>query len=247
LTKSTQLKNTNLDKKILGIVGGIGPETTSKFYLELIEKSRMVCDSYPSIIIDSISFPFSLEEEIIQESKNENKIFPILKESIARFNKIGVNLIVIPCNTVHVFIDGLRKESNVPIISIIDETIKRIKDGNYRNVGLLASKKTIDSKLYEIPMKKNGTNIILPTDKEQKEISKIIIETIRNKITEKRKNVIKEVIKNLIKRGSDVVVLGCTDLQIILNNYEFDVELLDSFEILLESTFQRIMKKGELK
>jgi len=215
--------------------------------LELIKKSRMVCDSYPSIIIDSISFPFSLEEEIVQESKNENKILPILKESIARFNKIGVNIIVIPCNTVHIFIEDLRKVSDVPIINIIDETIKRVKDGNYRNVGLLASKKTIDSKLYENPMKKNGINVILPTSKEQNELSKIIVETIRNKLAKNRKNVIKRIIKNLIKRGSEVVILGCTDLQIILNKHEADVELLDSFEILLESTFQRIIEIGGSK
>ena len=207
----------------------------------------MVCDSYPSIIIDSISFPFSLEEEIVQESKNENKILPILKESIARFNKIGVNIIVIPCNTVHIFIEDLRKVSDVPIINIIDETIKRVKDGNYRNVGLLASKKTIDSKLYENPMKKNGINVILPTSKEQNELSKIIVETIRNKLAKNRKNVIKRIIKNLIKRGSEVVILGCTDLQIILNKHEADVELLDSFEILLESTFQRIIEIGGSK
>jgi len=215
--------------------------------LELIKKSRMVCDSYPSIIIDSISFPFSLEEEIVQESKNENKILPILKESIARFNKIGVNIIVIPCNTVHIFIEDLRKVSDVPIINIIDETIKRVKDGNYRNVGLLASKKTIDSKLYENPMKKNGINVILPTSKEQNELSKIIVETIRNKLAKNRKNVIKRIIKNLIKRGSEVVILGCTDLQIIMNKHEADVELLDSFEILLESTFQRIIEIGGSK
>jgi len=231
--------------KRLGIIGGMGPETSSEFYLKLIEMSRKACDSYPSIIMDSISFPFLLEEDIIQKSKNENKILPILKESIERLNKIGVDFIVIPCNTVHIFIDDLRKESEAHIISIIDETIKKIKNRGYKNVGLLATKKTIDSKLYENPMRKNGINVILPTRKEQDEISRIIVEILRNEVTEYSRNAIKRIIKKLMKRGSKAIILGCTDLQIILDKNGIDVELLDSFEILSESTFNRIIRMGK--
>jgi len=181
--------------KRLGIIGGMGPETSSKFYLELIERSRKFCDSYPSIIMDSISIPFSLEEDIIQKSKNENKFLPILNESIVRLNKIGVDLVVIPCNTVHIFIDDLRKESDAPIISIIEETLERIKERGCKNVGLLASTKTIDSKLYENLMRKNGINVILPTRKEQDGISRIIVKILKNEVTENDKNVINRIIK----------------------------------------------------
>lgn len=229
----------------MGIIGGMSPETTSKFYLNIIKKSRKHCNSYPSIIIDSVSFPFSLEEAIIQKSENENKILPILKESIKRLNKIGVDFIVIPCNTVHIFIDELKKESDAPIISIIDETIKKIKKRGHKNVGLLATKKTIDSKLYENSMRKNGINVILPTRKEQNDISRTIVEILRNEVTDNSKNAIKKVMKNLMRRGSESIILGCTDLQIILNKDEFDAKLLDSFEILSESTFNKIIRMSK--
>src|SRR3989344_8382167 len=114
--------------KAVGIVGGLGPETTSEFYLDLIRKFRENTDTYPKIIIDNLSFPFYLEEEIIIKSTNEQKILPFLKESISRLNKAGSDFIVIPCNTVHIFIDELRKESLVPIMSIIDETIKFLEE-----------------------------------------------------------------------------------------------------------------------
>ena len=101
--------------KAVGIVGGLGPETTAEFYLNLIKKFRQNCDTYPLITIDNVDFPFYLEKEIIEESVNEEKILPFLKESIRRLNKVGSDFIVIPCNTVHIFIDELRKESSVKI------------------------------------------------------------------------------------------------------------------------------------
>jgi len=229
---------------MVGIIGGMGPETTSKFYLNIIKRSRKHCNSYPSIIIDSISFPFFLEKEIIQKSKNENKLLPILKESIKGLNKLGVNLIAIPCNTAHIFMDKLKKESKAPIISIIEETVKTVKERGYRNVGLLATKKTIDSKLYENVLMENGINVILPTVEKQNDISRIIVGILQNKVDNESKKTLRKIIKNLIKRGSEAIILGCTDLQIILGEDSFEVELLDSMEILAESTFQRIVNLG---
>jgi len=227
--------------KRLGIIGGMGPETSSKFYLELIERSRKFCDSYPSIIMDSVSIPFSLEEDIIQKSKNENRLLPLLKGSIKKLNKLGIDFIVIPCNTAHIFIDELKKESDIPIVSIIEETVKIVKERGFRNVGLLATKKTVDSKLYENVLIENRIDVILPTEEEQKNISRIIIRILQNKAYNEEKKSLKRIIENLIKRGSEAIILGCTDLQIILAQDEFEVELLDSMKILAESTFQRIV------
>ena len=108
---------------VFGIIGGLGPESTCNFYLNLCSKFRKNSNSYPSIVIDNVSFPCKLEREIIQKSKKEEELLPFLKESIRRLNKAQVDFIVIPCNTVHIFIDELRKESSTPILSIIDETI----------------------------------------------------------------------------------------------------------------------------
>jgi len=228
-------------KKIVGIIGGMCPETSSKFYLDIIRRSRKHCNSYPAIITDSISVPFSLEKDLVQKSKNENRLLPLLKGSIKKLNKSGIDFIVIPCNTAHIFIDELKKESNVPIVSIIEETVKIVKERGFRNVGLLATKKTVDSKLYENILIENRINVILPTEEEQKNISRIIIRILRNKAYNEEKESLTRIIKNLIKKGSEAIILGCTDLQIILALDEFEVELLDSMKILAESTFQRIV------
>jgi len=234
-----------MKKKTVGIVGGLGPETTSEFYLNIIQKFRKNCNSYPSIMIDNVSFPFYLEKDIIQESRNEDRLLPFLKESIKRLNKTRVDFIVIPCNTVHIFIDELRKESSAPILSIIDETIKTIKEKNYKKVGILATAKTIDSKVYENPMRENNIQVILPTDNEQEEVARIIVKILKNNISEKEKGLLKEIIEKLILRGSETIVLGCTDLQLLIKQEDFDIEIIDTFEVLIDCTFKKMIKGDE--
>ncbi|MBI2579248.1 MAG: amino acid racemase [Candidatus Aenigmarchaeota archaeon] len=225
--------------KSVGIVGGLGPETTAEFYLELIKKFRNNGDSYPSIIIDNVPFPFHLERDIIQNSVNEGRLLPFLKESIKRLNYSRVDFIAIPCNTVHIFIDELRKESRAPILSIIDETISAVKENNLEKVGLLATAKTIESKLYEIPVENNGIKVILPEKDEQEEISRIIVQILENRVSDDDINTMEAVIRNLKGRGSEAIVLGCTDLQLVLKN-DFGVQIIDSMEILLESVYHQM-------
>jgi len=231
-----------MKKRSVGIVGGLGPKTTSEFYLEIIKKFRNNCDSYPSIIIDNVSFPFYLEKNIIQKSRNEELLLPFLKESIRRLNKVQVDFIVIPCNTVHIFIDRLRKESSAPILSIIDETIKTIKEKNYKKVGILATTKTIDSKLYENPMRENNIQSILPTKNEQKEVAKIIFKILENNVSEKEGSSLRKIIEKLILGGSKTIVLGCTDLQLIVKEKDYNIEIIDSMKVLLDSTFNKMIK-----
>ena len=230
-------------KMSVGIIGGLGPEATSEFYLGLIKRSRKNCGSYPRIIIDSISFPFSLEEEIIQKSKNEYKILPYLKDSVNKLNKIGVDFIVIPCNTVHIFIGQLGKLSRAPILSILDETVKAVKAEGYKKIGLLATTKTIDSKLYETPLVENKVDVVVPEKSEQATVAKIILKILDGTAEkEDRKNLLK-VVDNLVERGSECILLGCTDIQSILNQYHLKTKLIDSLDVLASATFDNLMGK----
>ena len=225
--------------KTIGIIGGLGPETTAEFYLNLIESARTHCSRYPSIIIDSLSFPFSLERDIIQHSKNEEKLLPALKSSVERLNRAGADFIAIPCNTVHVFIGELRDYSQVPIISIIDETLAAANKRHYERVGLLATTKTIDARLYDMASKKYKIDVIAPTNAEQNGISRTITKILECDTSDKDKELVKSVVDSLEQRGAEAVILGCTDLQLILKQKDVGVELIDSMKTLADAVFKR--------
>lgn len=161
-----------------------------------------------------------------------------MEESIRRFNGAGTDFIVIPCNTVHIFIEKLQKISVVPIISIINETVKYAKQKNYKKVGLLATTKTIQYELYQKPLAEEGISILLPKEIDQEKISKIIIRILRNSAEKSDKIILNNIIKNLEQKGCEAVILGCTDLQLIAKQ-KFSIELIDTMKILADSVFEK--------
>ena len=226
--------------KCVGIVGGLGPETTAEFYLNLVRRFRSSSYIYPSIVIDNVSFPFHLERDIIQNSVNEGKMLPYIIKSIKRLNDSRVDFIAMPCNTIHVFIEELRRESTVPILSILDKTIESVRNNGHKKIGLLATTKTIESKLYETPLKNSGIETIIPRKKEQNKVAEIILRTLEGRALNQDRNLIEKIIKNLGDRGSEAILLGCTDLSLIVKK-DIGIDILDSTEILLESVFREMM------
>ncbi len=222
-------------KPTIGIVGGLGPESTSKFYLKLIELARENSVSYPSLVIDNVAFPFYLEKEIIVHSKDEEKLFPFIKESIIRLNNAGASHIVIPCNTVHVFIESFRKVSSVPVISIVEESVKEIISNGFKCVGILGTTKTVDSEIYQKELSNKKIKFIIPSNESQNTLSSLIVNILEGK---KNCNGIKKIANELVFQGCDCLLLACTELQLVISKTDFDVKVLDTMDVLSKKTFE---------
>ncbi|OGI14898.1 hypothetical protein A3K63_01685 [Candidatus Micrarchaeota archaeon RBG_16_49_10] len=233
--------------KTVGVIGGLGPETTAEFYIYLINKARKFNVSYPAIVIDNVPFPFSLEDEIIKEEKNERKMLPYLLESVRKLNKTGVDFIVMPCNTFHIFLSEMRKASKVPVLSIIDETAKMVKSNGFKKVGLLATTKTIQSCMFQDTLGNGGLEVITPSDEDQKEVSGIEIKILRNAVSVRDTNRMKDITRKFVENGADAIILGCTDFQLILNEKEFEVKMFDSMKILADATFEYMAESKNLR
>lgn len=229
--------------KSVGIIGGLGPETTAKFYLEVSDYFRKNSRLNPKITIANCAFPLELEEEIILRSKNEAKLFPFLKESVARLNKAEMDFIVIPCNTAHLFINELRKLSEAKILSILEEMVKEVKKRNISTVGILATSKTVESGLYQKALEKEGIGCVIPSKKSQKVLSECVLEILESKSDQKTKNKIKNIVQQLIEKGAEIIFLACTDLKLAIDKRSLPVKYIDSFDILSKATIKTM--KGE--
>jgi aspartate/glutamate racemase len=124
----------------------------------------------------------------------------------------------------------LKKHTKLPFIDLIEETVKKAK--NYANVGILCSSKTRDERLYD---KYLGEKIIYPSIEEQKKVSGIIINIIRNRQTKKDKEYLDLLIERLIQRGAKKVILACTDLSIIANK-----NTIDTTEVLIKAVLREM-------
>src|SRR3989338_6727859 len=105
--------------KKVGIIGGLGPETTSEFYLDLVFSCQKKDRTHrPSIIIASVPLPYKIEEA-------------------KRLEKSGADFIVMPCNSLHIFIKEIRNAVKIPVLSIVEETVKFLKKNKFKKVGIV--------------------------------------------------------------------------------------------------------------
>ncbi len=227
--------------KRLGIIGGQGPETSAKFCIEINRLFKQKTDCQPDLVLENLPISEEVEQRTIQGEKNE-KMFLLMKKAVERLNKAEVDFMVIPCNTVHVFIDELRSIANVPILSIVEETARVCKKKHFKKIGVLATTLTRKEKLYETVFKKEKIKIIKT---ENNKIDRLVLKILSESITENDKELFLKQIKKLQQDGAEAIVLGCTDLHLLLNKEEKqDIPLLDTCKVLEEATVKKLLYRS---
>lgn len=228
--------------KTVGIMGGLGPDTTTKFYLQIISAfSRLSVPIRPQILIYNVPLPIQIEKEAITEAKGEEKCLPFLIEAAKTLEKGGVDFIVMPCNSLHVFIEEIRRAVNIPVLSIVDETVKFLQSQNCKQVGLLATQIIIDRKLYKNKLGAFGIREIVLCDQDQSKIGQIIYHLVMGNSTEEDKDALDNMINDLIGLGAKTIVLACTDLQLLVLTHK-DAEIIDTMQILLDATIKKMLE-----
>jgi len=220
--------------KTIGIIGGLGPRATSEFHNLLIsiceKKYNAIQDSdYPPIIIYEVPIKGFDQKGI----DNNKKVLEALKKGITTLENANVDFIVIDCNTVHLFIDALRKSTKIPILSIMEEIVKIVKL-KYKKVGLLGSQTTIEKGLYDKYL--TEIEIIHPTAVQEEKITKIILKVMGGTNTKDEKNEIQSIIREMKSKGAEAIIIGCTELSIVVKHELFDIPIIDSSEVLANKT-----------
>lgn len=228
--------------KAVGIIGGLGPETTANFYLEVVfssfEKNK---ESRPPMLIWNVPLPYKIEEDLITKAIEEERYVPYLVDAAKRLEAGGADFIVIPCNSVHIFIEEVRKAISVPVLSIIEETVQFLKENQITEIGILATSATIRKKLYDYKLKENGITPHAPKDEDQSRMGSIINHLVHSKHNENDKKELLQIIDNLSSNGLKTIILACTDLQLLVPVYA-DVKIYDTMEILAQATVREILK-----
>ncbi|MFZ5753087.1 MAG: aspartate/glutamate racemase family protein [Bacillota bacterium] len=225
-----------MSEKIIGILGGMGPEATANFFLKIIKATPVEKDQdHLRIIIDSNPKIPDRTSAILGHG-------PSPVETMVRTGKnlasLGVNIGAIPCITAHYFFDEVQKELPFPLVNALEELNKRIKTSypHVEKIGVLATTGTVKSKLYDKHL--SSYTIIYPDDSSQEKIMKAIygINGIKNGNTGiYPKCLLVQAGFELIERGSQALIAGCTEIPLVLKPEDFPVPLLDPMEVLAES------------
>jgi aspartate racemase len=227
--------------KTVGIIGGLGPETTSEFYLEIIfsayEKNKV---NRPPVLVWNVPLPYKIEEDLITKAEGEERYIPFLVEAAQRLEKGGVDFIVMPCNSLHIFIEDIRKAVKIPVLSILEETAKFLKQKSINEVGIIATSTTLNGKLYEKCLSDVGIKQVTPDDFQQAKIGKVINNLVLNRHNNGDRQEIQSIIDGFSQNGVKTVILACTDLQLLIPKHD-EVTIYDTMKIFAEATVKYLL------
>ncbi len=224
-----------MKKKIIGILGGMGPEASANIYKNIIkvtqQKYGATQDSeYPPVLLYSLPIDGFDEEGV----KDADLVKKQLMSAVQRLEQAGSDFIIIACNTVHVFYEEMQSAISIPILNIVEHTAKYVSDRGLKYVGVLSSSDTRKTGLYQTALERENVKSELVSDIEQKELDEVILHVMGGRQNDEDVIKMKNIILNLSRKGVDAVVLGCTELPLAINQIQTDVILIDSNKVIAE-------------
>lgn len=226
--------------KTVGIIGGLGPQTTAEFYLELIFSSYKINKtSRPPILIWNVPLRYRIEQDLITQAKGEERYLPYLIDAAKRLETAGADFLVMPCNSLHIFVDDIRAAVSIPVLSIVEQTAAFLQAKRIKQVGLLATTTTVERKLYERPLAKCGVRIVLPDGLAQASIGKIINRLVRGTHTNADREKILAIVRQFSKRGVKHAILACTDLQLLIPDHP-SLKIYDTMKLFADATVREM-------
>ena len=202
-------------KKVLGVIGGVGPMATVDFYRKVIELTDAACDQeHIHILIDSNSQVPDRTKSILA---GDDLPVACLSDSIRRLEAAGADLLVMTCNAAHFFFDELQKISSVPFLNMIELTAQEAKRLGFSSVGLLAVDGTLYSGIYERACEKKGLTVVKPDEDGQRKVMNLIYREVKaGRPT--HPEALSEALANMEKRGAQGFILGCTELPLVFSD-----------------------------
>ena len=229
--------------KRLGIIGGMGPKATAVFFNQIVDHTVAASDAehIDMVILNNTKIP---DRTAAILSGNHQPVLDELLSSVRQLESLGVDHIAIPCNTACFFADKLQQATNVPIINIVEETVKYIKELPQEDdrgkvvVGVLATDGTIYSGTYLQALEHHGLECIIP----QKEIQVKVVDLIYNQVKKTGRGNLHDfeyLVGEMVKSGCDYVVLGCTELSWFAANYTLPSCCIDALGVLTKVCIER--------
>jgi aspartate racemase len=218
--------------KTIGIVGGIGPESTADYYREIINafNTKYTDLAYPELIVYSANL-YELME--IFKAKDWSGLSEWLLGKISSLHRAGAEFAVIASNTPHIVFDQVKSRSPLPLLSIVEATCSRAKSMGLSNIGLMGTSLTMEAEFYKTPFISAGMSIVVPSETEQQMIHHKLFSEIESGIfKDSTRAELLAVVERMVEEDAiDSLILGCTELPLIMTESRFGIPFLNTTAI----------------
>lgn len=234
--------NFSIFMKTIGLVGGMSWRSSLEYYriLNEIIQDKLGGWNSAKIIMYSLNFD---EIDIEHKTKEWIKSDNILIDAVKNLEKAGADFILLCANTAHILFDKMQENIKIPILHIADATAEKIKFAKIKNVGLLGTELTMQGDFYKGRLeKKYGFSVIIPSEEEIEIVNKEVNNLCLGKSNPESKQQLMRIIENLIKNGAEGIILGCTEIPILIKKDDVNVPLFDTARIHAEVAVEQALR-----
>jgi len=218
--------------KTIGLIGGMSWESSIEYYRIINQVVQKKLGGVHSAKIVLISLDFA-EIEDLQNSGDWEEATRIMVEAARRVEKGGADLILICTNTMHLMAEEVQEKINIPLLHIADATAQAVKQKELNTIGLLGTRFTMEKEFYRGRLETHHQLMVLIPDQEQREkVHQVIYEElVQGIIDDDSLKIYQEVIDSLVERGAQGIVLGCTEIGLLVKPEDVLVPVFDTMEI----------------
>lgn len=213
------------EKKIVGVIGGMGPLATVDLYRKIVEHTLADCDqAHMRTIIDSnTNIP---DRTAALLSGGESPVRE-LQSSARLLEQAGAQVLVMPCHTAHCFYDEVQAAVHVPVLNMIELTVQELKRRGVARAGLLATDGAVQSGIYQRHFEDSGIELLLPDPDGQAALMDMIYSGVKAGRSDYDTQAVRTALNRLMERGAQTLILGCTELPPAFEMYGLDYPNLD--------------------
>jgi len=214
--------------KKIGILGGMSPESTSEYYHYITRTytQRFGDYGYPEIIIYSVSFQAYVDWP---NAERWDLVAQGLSQAAQKLEAAGADFIIIATNTMHLVVNQVQANIHIPVLSLLDVVGESILAKGIRTVGLLGTKFTMERNLYQPALMRRGITVLIPEAHDREYVNCVIYEElVAGQIRAESRAGYVDIIRKLAARGAQGVILGCTEIPLLVSEADAGLPLFDT-------------------
>ncbi len=229
--------------KTIGLIGGMSWESSIVYYELINKKVNELLGGFHSC--KSLMYTVDFDKIVkLQHEDKWDELDVIMADAAKRLEKGGADIVVLCTNTMHLCSKAITDSISIPFLHIAEATGLEITNRNIKKVGLLGTKFTMEKDFYkEVLADKYGIEVIIPNEQEREKVHGIIYgELVHGQIKADSREVYKGIIENLEKNGAEGVILGCTEIPLLISDSDVNIPIFDTTKIHAEKAVEWILK-----
>ena len=229
-------------QKVIGLIGGMSWESSSEYYRIINQAVREKLGGLRSARCLMWSFDFG-EIEALQHAGRWDDATALMIDAAQRLERGGADFFLICTNTMHRMADQVQAAVGIPLLHIADPTAERIKARGIRRVGLLGTAFTMEQDFYKGRLQSRfGLDVLVPETEDRATVHRIIYEElVQGRVEPESRDAYRQVIARLIERGAEAVILGCTEIMLLVKAEDSAVPLFDTTGIHAQAAVERAL------